>query len=222
MPRTLATVRPATPEDLPATARLHRRQLPRGFFARLGPRFLARYHATFAASPDARLLVAERGGDVAGFLAGTVANHDHYRFVLRRRPVGLIAAGAAALLRDGDLAKEFVRTRAVRYGRAVARQLRRRVVASASEGAAPTAVVPDQVAVLTHVAVSPEAQSSGAGRSLVERFVDEARTSGAGEVRLITAVRSSGPAFYRRLGWHSYGRRRAADGSLVEEFGRRL
>lgn len=211
-------IRPAGRAEVVATARLHERALPDGFFARLGAAFLARYHASFLASPRARLLVAERGGRVVGFLAGTVDNAAHYRTVLRRRPVvGLVLAGLGSLLTRPRLAVEFLRTRVGRYGRAVARQLTG--VRTEAEAADPGDPVP--VAVLTHVAVHEDARGSGAGRALVETFTEEVAEHGAAEVRLVTAVDRGGPRFYRRLGWRSRGRRRAADGTVVEEFARR-
>lgn len=210
-------VRPAREDDLPRTAGVHRRALPAGFFARLGTRFLRRYHATFAASPRATLLVAEDDGEVLGFLAGTTDNAEHYRTVLRRRSVGLLLSGVAAMARDRALATEFARTRVARYARAAARQIRaRRGPATPTEVAeAPT------VAVLTHVAVTEDARGSGAGRALVTSFTRRAREAGADEVRLVTATDGTGPGFYRRLGWSSRGTRRAADGTFVEEFARR-
>ena len=220
-------IRTAAPGDLGSTARLHRRRLPGGFFARLGPRFLARYHATFAASPEAILLVAEQDDEVTGFLAGTVDNADHYRFVLRRRAIGMLTSGLAALVRDRRLAREFVRTRAGRYARAVLRQVRRRTDAAVAStrprsprpAAGPS---PEVVAVLTHVAVETDAAGSGHGRALVERFVAAAAAAGASEARLVTAAGGAAAAFYRRLGWRSRGERRGADGTVVEEFVRPL
>jgi ribosomal protein S18 acetylase RimI-like enzyme len=229
-------VRDARPDEVVRTAWVHRRSLPGGFFARLGPRFLARYHATFAASSRARLLVAERRGEVVGFLAGTVDNAEHYRTVLRH-PVGLVLSGLRALLTDPRLALEFVRTRVLRYSRAVVRQLTPGRPTAAAAPAAPAPAVggldtegsaahdqPEDggaVAVLTHVAVREDAQGSGAGRALVEAFTREVRRAGAREVRLVTAVGGGATRFYRRLGWTSRGTRRAADGTVVEEFARR-
>lgn len=242
-------VRPARPGDAARTAAIHRRALPSGFFARLGTRFLARYHATFAASERARLLVAERGGAVVGFLAGTIDNEAHYRTVLRRRWPGLVVAGVGAMLRRPRLAAEFLRTRVGRYGRAVRRRVGRSAGAVGGmpgSGSGPsggtshraaTAPAPASspggtetsdgartnrpVAVLTHVAVSEDAQGTGAGRALVEAFTAEVRRARVGEVRLVTDRGGPGARFYRRLGWRSRGVRRGSDGSLVEEFVRR-
>lgn len=209
-------VRPARPADLVRTARVHRRALPDGFFARLGTAFLRRYHATFVASPRATLLVAEdEDHEVVGFLAGTVDNAEHYRSVVQGRPIGLVLSGVAALLRDRRLAAEFVRTRTRRYVRAIVRALaggRTRVAASAG---------PRRVAVLTHVAVTDGARGLGAGRALVTAFTRRAREARAEELRLVTPADGSATGFYRRLGWVSRGTRRASDGTFVEEFARR-
>jgi ribosomal protein S18 acetylase RimI-like enzyme len=218
-------VRPARADDLPRTAELHRRSLPDGFFARLGTGFLARYHATFAAGRRAAMLVAETGdGRVVGFLAGTVDNARHVRTVLRRPPPRLVLSGLLALVRDPRLGFEFLRTRVGRYLRSFRRALvpKRRAIAATGPGersapSEPAGGAP-VVGVLTHVAVDGEARGTGAGRALVDAFVERARHAQVPEVRLVTSRREGGSGFYRRLGWSSLGTRRAADGTVVEEF----
>lgn len=219
LPGSVVTVRAARPADLQRTAAIHRRCLPSGFFARSGDRFLARYHATFATGRSAILLVAEEDGTVVGFLAGTFDNAAHYRWLLRGRPLlRLLPVGVAALLRDRRLAAEFVRTRLRRYARAVVRRLPTpRPAGDARAGGAE-----GTVGVLTHVAVLEEARGTGVGRALVVEFTRAAATAGADELRLVTATDGGAPAFYRRLRWTSRGTRRAADGTFVEEFVRRL
>jgi ribosomal protein S18 acetylase RimI-like enzyme len=215
-------VRPARAEDLPRTAELHRASLPYGFFARLGTGFLARYHATFAVGRRAAMLVAEtRDGRIVGFLAGTVDNARHVRTVLRRPPPRLVLSGLLALARDPRLGFEFLRTRVGRYLRSFRRSLapKRRAGAATGPGerSAPASDVP-VVGVLTHVAVADEARGTGAGRALVDAFLDRARHAEVPEVRLVTSRREGASGFYRRLGWSSLGTRRAADGTVVEEF----
>jgi ribosomal protein S18 acetylase RimI-like enzyme len=215
-------VRVARASDLPRTALLHRRYLPDGFFARLGTRFLRRYHATFLAGPDATFLVAEDEGQVLGFLAGTLDNAAHYRGVVRRGPVGLLLSGVVSLLRDPRLAVEFSRTRVVRYARAIGRQVRRRPSTTAGDGGGgPAPAAAPTVAVLTHVAVAESARGRGAGRALVAAFTERARSAEADELRLVTPSGGEARRFYRRIGWRSRGTRRGADGTVVEEFVRR-
>lgn len=207
-------VRPALGPELARTAWLHERMLPEGFFARLGARFLRRYHEAFAASPEAEVLVAHDGAAPSGMLVGTYDNAAHYRWVLHRRAPLLALAGLGALLCRPRRAVEFLRTRVGRYARAVRRfvgRRRRRPAVTADDSAV-------RVAVLTHVAVAPEAQGAGAGRRLVRTFVERARRHGADEARLITPAEGPGPRFYRSLGWRRLRSRRASDGTVVDEF----
>jgi ribosomal protein S18 acetylase RimI-like enzyme len=220
----LDEVREATRRDLRAIARLHRRCLPDGFFARLGPGFLRRYHASFLASPLATaLVVAGPDGDPSAFLVGTLRNRAHYRWVMQRHGVGLATRMLLALWVRPRLAWVFARTRVGRYVRWVLRYpFRHRRTAAASPGAdaaepaAAPVTAPQPVAVLTHVAVDEAARGNGAGRRLVEVFVDRAREAGAAEARLVTDVDGGASAFYERLGWSLVGERNGE--SVVREY----
>jgi ribosomal protein S18 acetylase RimI-like enzyme len=241
-PPEVLEVREATRRDLRATAALHRRALPEGFFARLGPGFLRAYHASFVASPEAVALVVsapDAGGDPAGFVVGTLRNRAHYRWVLRHASPRLALRLVAALVRRPRLAGVFVRTRAARYVRWVWRYPLRRAQARsdrsdpratepraelveaptqpASKQAVPPVAVPP-VAVLTHVAIDDGLRGRGAGRLLVEEFVDRARAAGANEVRLVTEASDGASSFYERLGWSAVGEHTGSDGSVVREF----
>lgn len=221
-------VREATRRDLRATARLHHRYLPTGFFARLGRAFLRTYHGSFLASPLAAALVVTGGEDdgPAGFLVGTLKNRLHYRWVLRHRSVALTARLVLALACRPRLAWVFARTRVRRYLRWIVRYpFRRGDQVSAppdegTEGGAPdhATEAPPTVAVLTHVVVDGSLQGAGAGRQLVEAFVARAREAGASEVRLVTDVDGGASAFYERLGWRAVDEHRGLDGKLVREF----
>jgi ribosomal protein S18 acetylase RimI-like enzyme len=214
--------RPVVARELTRIAAIHADQLPDGFFVRFGPRFLARYLGTFVAGPYATALSVGPPGSPSGFVVGTVDNPRHYRWLVRNGGP-LARSGFVALIGRPGLAYQLVRTRGRRYARSVLRQLRRR---SGTRGGTPRTERPGGpvpevtpvVAVLTHVAVAPDAQGTGLGRVLVEAFVAHARARGADEVRLITHAHTRAPGFYRRLGWASLGERSASDGSLVEEF----
>lgn len=214
--------RQVVPGELARIAAIHAEQLPDGFFVRFGARFLATYHASFLAGPHATALAIGAAGTPLGFVVGTSDNPRHYRWLVRN--AGSLAwSGAAALSVRPGLAYRLLRTRGGRYARGALRLLRNRAGprASSRRGAdvgGPMGAVPPVVAVLTHVAVAPEAQGTGLGRVLVEAFVTHVRAQGADEVRLIAHLHTPAPGFYRRLGWSSLGARRASDGSLVEEF----
>jgi ribosomal protein S18 acetylase RimI-like enzyme len=242
-PSGMTEIRDAVRRDLRATAALHRSSLPGGFFSRLGRRFLRRYHATFLASPHAVAVVATDPADgdaPAAFLVGTLANRAHYRWVVRRCGPRLALELVAALVVRPRLAWLFVRTRVGRYLRWVwryplRRAQRRTAPPAGSELGSPAeAAVPGRasteaervveappiapVAVLTHVVVDPRLRGQGAGRRLVEVFVERAREAGAAEVRLVTEASDGASGFYERLGWTPVGEKPGADDEVVREF----
>ena len=196
-------VRDLQPEDCRATAAMHVRLLPHGFFARLGPRFLAAYHRSFQRSPHAISLVAVRDGEVVGFLLGLLRPGAHGAQVLRSSGLHLAAAGALGLLLHPRLLALFVRTRVARYARGISRRLRPKTTQPVTEAAA----------VLQHVAVDPARRQTGTGRALVRAFEELVAEAGVGQVVLLTTPEEDGaPAFYRRLGYEEQGRVRGADG----------
>ncbi|HSK24758.1 MAG TPA: GNAT family N-acetyltransferase [Egicoccus sp.] len=215
----MSVVRPADSTDLRDTAHLHLAQLPGGFFARLGPGFLRRYHATFLTSPHAVAFVATGADEPVGFLVGTLDNRPHYRFVVKRLGLRLaLRAGAAMLVRPA-LLWLFLRTRALRYARWVVRYPLRSRQAPAATGTGTAADAAPTIAVLTHVAVSEAAQGNGTGRALVATFLDAARAAGADEARLVTTAGGSAERFYDRLGWIAGEVRPAAGGEgMVREY----
>lgn len=206
-----------TVDDVVASSEIHRRELPHGYFAELGPHFLAAYHRTFVESPHAVASVAELDGRVAGFLVGTVRTRAHYRDVLRRHGMRLMLPALAGLVRHPRALLHLVRHRLRRYVRALRRYLGR----GNPDRDGGRRVRPRTVAVLTHVAVLPGARGHGLGVELVEGFEAHVRAAGVREIRLVTRTGGDGAsAFYERLGWERLGERRGADGHPVVEFRR--
>jgi len=190
-------VRPLRRDDLDWTGPLQQEALPHGFFTRLGPRFLRAYQETFLDSPHGIALAAEQDGEPLGFLFGAVDVDAHRAWVVRARRSRLAALGALCLLQRPPEAASFLRTRLGRYLRTLARGGRRRQRGNADDLALPLAA-----AVLTHVAVRQDRRRSGAGRRLVDAFVEEATSRGAGRARLTTLRDDRGAEeFWRNLGW---------------------
>lgn len=197
-------VRPLASADCRVTARLQAELLPHGFFAQLGPRFLAAYQRAHVRSPHAVALAAVVDGQVVGFLLGILHPADHARSVLRTSGLRLAATGIAALLVRPALLLLFLRTRVRRY----ARGLRRRLGPAAASGPPSQAV-----AVLQHLAVSSDVRQRGVGRRLVAAFERAVADAGVPEIVLLTTPEEDGaPAFYRRLGYQEEGLVRGADG----------
>ena len=202
-------VRPAERRDIGFTAALHSEALAHGFFVQLGGRFMRSYHRTFLESPHAVFFVATVRGVPVGFLAGLVRPGAHARWALRHRGVGLALGGVVSLSLRPATAVRFLRTRTSRYIRGW-----RRNRAATGDHSAPEA----ETAVLSHVAVVPGARGSGAGRRLVDAFVDHSRQRGAIGATLVTLESEEGAGrFYKALGWVQGPQRKTPDGlSMVE------
>jgi len=202
------------PATVAYAADLHRRALPGGFFARLGPGFLREYHRTFLEGPAAVALAGIADGRPAGMLVGTLDNAAHWRWALRNHGAALAVRGAAGLAAHPVLLRDFARGRAARYARAVARRL-----GPSDAGAAPDAGPPERVAVLTHVAVDTWARDHGLGARLVTAFVGAARAAGADTAALVTLAGPAGAGrFYERLGWTAVADRTDLDGHPITEY----
>ncbi|WP_157246224.1 GNAT family N-acetyltransferase [Nonomuraea typhae] len=174
--------------DVPTVVHMHQADLAQGFFVELGRRFLNRYYRTYLTSPAAVALIAELGGEPAGFLVGCTDARVHRRHVVHLERWRLARAGAASLLRRPDLTARFVRTRAQRYARGFRHP--------APEGTA------GRAGVLNHVAVQRGLRRSKVGSALVAGFVEIARVHGVERLSLQTeAGNVAAHRFYANLGW---------------------
>lgn len=211
-----------TSADAPWAASLHAAELPHGFFARLGRRFLTAYYATFIDSPHAVAFLAEGPDARAGMLVGTVRNRAHYSWVLRNRGGLLVRKGLAGLLKSPPAMSLFLRTRLGWYSGALLRFGMRALLRPFSRPSQRRAG-PTQPAVLAHIAVAEEARRDGAGAALVSIFLDAAKGAGCSEAVLVTLAGPAGAGrFYRRLGWTLRDRHDDHDGRLLECYSRRL
>jgi GNAT superfamily N-acetyltransferase len=210
----VVVVRPMRHRDHAFAADLHAAALPHGFFGRLGTGFLRAYHESFMASPHAVAYIAETRDGRVGYLVGTFGPHNSW--VLRNRWVRLAVRGALALLARPPELVLFLRTRTASY---VRRLLKART--GTAPDARPRRRQPP--AVLTHVAVCPEARGQGVGDALVEAFVTAARKTAATEACLVTLAGPDGAGpFYQGLGWELTEVREDRDGRPIEHYCRRL
>ncbi|MEU0490820.1 GNAT family N-acetyltransferase [Nocardiopsis sp. NPDC006139] len=192
--------------DVPTAVRLHRTNLPTGFFVELGDRFLGRYYRTFLTSPAAVALIAELEGVVVGFLVGSTDEVAHHRHTIDLSRWGLARAGATALLVRPELTARFMRTRARRYLRGIRR-------ASVPAPASPVKERPVRTGVLSHIAVDDTVRRAGVGAALVEGFARIATVHGVERLRLYTGPdNEAGCGFYKRLGWQEHPLQHDIDG----------
>lgn len=214
------TVRELTRDETGFASRLHAAALPHGLFSSLGVGFLARYYASFVESPHAVGLLALLHGRPSGVLVGTVANREHYRWVLRHRAPSLAGCAIPALAVRPRVAAYAVRTRTGHYARAVSRLAVDQLRDGAEPGEPAASRGTGAVGVLTHVCVVDHARGRGVGRSLVDAFVSTARRQGSRELVLVTLAGEAGAGgFYVRQGWSHRGDQRNWDGQEVAVYG---
>ena len=203
-------VRLAERRDIAFTAALHSEALTHGFFVQLGSRFMRSYHRTFLESPFAVFFVATVGGVPVAFLVGLVRPRAHARWALRHRGMSLALEGLLSLSLRPATAVRFLRTRTSRYVRGWRRN---------RAGVGDHSTSEPERAVLSHVAVVPGARGSGAGRRLVDAFVEESRRTGATGATLVTMDAEQGASeFYKALGWVQGPRRTTPDGQPMVEW----
>lgn len=90
----------------------------------------------------------------------------------------------------------------------------------AAGGDGPVAGTDGSVAVLSHVAVTPDARGRGAGSRLVAHFERMAGRSGAARLCLATADDNTAAGLYERRGWRLQTRRRTFDGRALRLYER--
>lgn len=191
-------VRTMTGSDLAEVARLHTAALPHGFFSSLGGRFVRAYLRTFQDDPNGVALVVRDDGELVGYVVGTTDVSTRRTHVVRGHAASLLRVGIVALLARPRVGARFVRTRLRRYVVGLLKGVR-------GVGATPSTPV-RSVAVLAHVAVSPQARGGGIGSMLVSQFSQRAETAGADRVVLATLHGASGASsFYDGLGWRCDG-----------------
>jgi ribosomal protein S18 acetylase RimI-like enzyme len=197
--------------DVGQAAIWHREEFPRGFYARLGPRFVRAYYRTFVASRHASALVAVSGdGQVVGYLAGTLDAAEHNRHAVFRHLLRLTLVALVCLLRRPGLWRDFVRSRALWY----ARRVLRLVVAAIRPSAAGR-----RTGELTYLVCSARFRGRGIGTRLVAEFERQATAAGTSRLTLVTSAGDHRVrAFYESSAWRLTGARWTRDGRELAAF----
>lgn len=200
--------------DLDATGAAHIALLPNGLFPRLGHGFVRRWHRTFIMSEHAEALgIRAADGSLMGILLGTTDNARYTAEVLKREKWRLGLHGAIGLGRRPSLALQFLRTRALRYSRRLARRPRTENGAGSSLGAAPVAVV--------HVVITmPGHRRKGVASHLLEHYERRVRERGVDLMQLVTREGTGAADLYLRQGWRLADRHLDKDGAAVLRFDR--
>jgi glycosyltransferase involved in cell wall biosynthesis/ribosomal protein S18 acetylase RimI-like enzyme len=182
-----AVVRPATPADALAVARLHADGMPDAFLPTLGPRFLARLYRALATDPDAVVLVAEGVDGVVGFAAGVTSVGGFYRRFARGHGPAAALAAAPRLARP-RVARRLLET--VRYP---------------AQEVAGNGHLPD--AELLSIAVAPAFRAGGTGRALADGVLAGLAGRGVDDVKVVVGAANQGAnRFYAKVGFTEAGR----------------
>jgi ribosomal protein S18 acetylase RimI-like enzyme len=198
------SVRTARPDDVPRIVAIHRQAFPGFFLTSLGDRFLSRFYQAMTRAPDAICLVAERGAGIDGFIVGPLHPAGYFRRLFLSRGLAFAFDAIPALIkRPGAVGARLLR--AVRY-----------------RGEAPV-MWPD-AALVSSVAVAPDAVGSGAAGALIEGFCAQAAARGAGHVYLTTDIVDNPAAnrFYRKHSFEVESVLVRPDGRMMNRYLRRL
>jgi ribosomal protein S18 acetylase RimI-like enzyme len=179
-------IRVGTAADAAAAATLHASEISEGFLPSLGRGFLARLYRRVVRSPRSFLLVADDGGTVVGFVAGTEDVKALYR---------------SFLVHDGAVAALAAFPRLARSWRRVLETLRYPAEATGSDG------LDLPPAELLAIAVAPGARGRGAGRLLVDALTAEFTRRSVPSVRVVVgADNAAAIRLYERSGFASAAR----------------
>jgi ribosomal protein S18 acetylase RimI-like enzyme len=173
---------PAQRADVAAVANVHLRAFEGFFLTSLGRRFLRTLYAETLDDPGGILVVAKRGGEVVGFVAGYRSERQFYRR-LKKKPVRLVLSLLGPMLRRPRLALDIVK-----------RFRHQTVAAEAHEHGS---------AYLSSIGVQPEASGLGIGVRLLQEFCTAAAQRGYAAVYLTTDADHNNRAnrFYARAGF---------------------
>jgi len=161
---------------------VHLKAFPGFFLSFLGPRFLMEFYRSFI-EDDAGVGFAAQDvftGDIRGVIVGPLIPAGYFKRLLKRKWWAFCLASLTAVLKKPSVMPRLFR--AVFY-----------------RGDAPAQV--EGLALLSSIAVSPDIQSKGLGRQLVDAFVQEVRRRGARGVFLTTDADNNEKVnrFYQKL-----------------------
>jgi GNAT superfamily N-acetyltransferase len=169
-------------KDVDQVVAVHLAGFPGFFLSFLGPRFLSLFYSGIcSASEGIAFVYSNDNGNPVGFVAGTSNPSGFYSRLLKRKWLQFALASLGSVLKKPSVLRRVARA-----------------VFHPSDNP-----VGDEVAGLFSVGVLPELQGTGAGKALVNAFLDEARERGCTRVFLTTDREKNEPVnqFYLNLGF---------------------
>lgn len=196
-------IRTATRRDLPTVARVHSSAFAGFFMTRLGQAFLREYYRLTLEGPGGILLVAEKQGEVVGFVAG-FTDPECFLTFMRTQKLRL----AWTILGRIILSPSLIPRLMLNFGRV-------------QEGREIVKPFPGVIAELASIGVEPTGKGKGVGRQLISDFLCNVAASGARSVTLLTDAHENERtnSFYVKLGFSFIESFTQADGRVMNAYG---
>ena len=176
-----AKVVPLTTQAIRGVVDVHIRAFPDFFLTFLGPGFLKVFYKSFLYDDQGIGFIATENGRIVGAIVGPLKPDGYFRRLLLRKWYAFCFASIWAVLKKPKVIKRLLR--AVFY-----------------RGQAPAG---KDRALLSSIAVSPDAQGKGVGKALVMKWLDAVSARGGKGAYLTTDVGNNDTvnSFYQSLGW---------------------
>jgi GNAT superfamily N-acetyltransferase len=185
--------------DIPKAVEIHLSSFPGFFLSILGQRFLNEFYQNYIVDPMGVGFASRNSkGEITGIVVGPFNPNGYFKRLLKRRWWAFCIASSQAILKDPSCIIRLVR--AVFY-----------------RGEAPNG--PTR-ALLSSIAVSPNAQNEGVGKKLVLRWVEEIKNRGGIGCYLTTDAQNNNEVniFYQHLGWKIESSYRTPEGRLMNRY----
>ncbi len=203
-------IREISSADIATIADWHISYFPRGFYARLGYRFISRYYSAQLRSP---VCIALASGDahLAGYVVGTSDVARHWKLVPIWTRLRLVGGGALALTVRPQLWASFASVRIPRYAR-------RSLAAVRNVWRGPTERT-DPTGELSYLVTDPAHRGCGIGTQLTNEFMLRMDKAGRSTVMLVTEdTNMLARDFYTNRGWAFIGEQHTRDGVLLRSY----
>jgi ribosomal protein S18 acetylase RimI-like enzyme len=178
---------------------VHIASFPGFFLTFLGPHFLSHFYSGICKAPEGIAFVfLNAAGLPAGFVAGSSNPRGFYSRLLKRDWLRFAFASVGAIMRKPSVIRRIVRGLSHPAGNPVG----------------------GDVAGLFSLGVSPELQGTGAGKLLVQAFLQEARSRGCERVFLTTDRDNNEAvnAFYQKLEFRIVRQYATPEGRYMNEY----
>lgn len=190
---------PMKPEYVSSVVQIHLVSFDGFFLTFLGPRFLSLYYLCVCEAPEGIAFVClNQEGAPAGFVVGSINPRGFYLRLLKQNWLKFVFASVSAIIRKPSIISRIAR--AVFYPK--------------------TNPVGKDVAGLFSIGVLPELQGTGAGKKLVQAFLQNASNCGCKSV-ILTTDRDNNDSvntFYLKLGFNLKKQYKTPEGRRMNEY----